>query len=155
MKGAWFKSCDSGRRFILKISQGEDIHERLKAFAKEAEVKNAIIISGIGSVSDVKFRGIKSGAKLPLTPARMRLHEDEGPLELLALTGNLFPDENDEIDAHIHISMSKSSGEVIGGHVFEAKVFASCELLVSEIIVQGVERHISKSAGTATIYIED
>ena len=154
MKGGWFKACDSGRRFILKINQGEDIHERLRAFASEADVKNGIIISAVGSVYDVEFRGIKSGAKLPLTPARTSTHMQAGPLELLSLTGNIFPDEKNETDVHMHITVSKSSGEVLGGHLYGAKVFASCEVQVSEIIVTGVERHLSKSAGTSTIYIE-
>lgn len=155
MKGGWFKACDSGRRFILKISQGEDIHERLKTFASEAGVKNGIIISAVGSVFDVEYRGIKSGAKLPLTPARTSTHMAEGPLELLSLSGNIFPDENNQTDVHMHVTVSKSSGEVLGGHLYSAKVFASCEIQISEIIVTGVERHVSKSGGTQTIFIED
>jgi hypothetical protein len=155
MKGAWFKICENGRRFILKISQGENIHESLKNFAKEADVKNAMLVSAVGSVTDVRFRGIKTGATLPLTNARMTIHQMAGPLELLGLSGNIFPDENDEADVHLHTMVSKASGEVFGGHLFDAKVFASCELVVTEIIVSGIERHLSKSAGTTTIFIEE
>jgi len=155
MKGAWFKACDQGRRFMLKVSMGEEIRARLKEFALEADVKNAIITSAVGSVYDVKLRGIKSGAKLPLTPARTSTHEEVGPFELLSLTGNLFPDENNDTDAHLHITMARASGEVIGGHLYEAKIFASCEILISEIKVTGIERHLSKAAGTSTIFIED
>lgn len=155
MKGAWFTTCENGRRFILKISQGENIHESLKRFAEEADIKNAILVSAVGSVTNVVFRGIKTGAKLPLSLHRTSIHELEGPLELLGLTGNIFPDKNGEADAHLHTIVSKSSGEVYGGHLYEAKVFASCEIVVSEIIVSGVERHLSVTGGTPTIYIED
>ena len=44
---------------------------------------------------------------------------------------------------------------MIGGHLFDAEVFASCEILFTEMIIDGIERHISKTSGTPTIYIEE
>lgn len=154
MKGGWFKECSQGRRFILKISRGESIVDRIKLFAITAGIKNATIISAVGSISDIKFRGIKTGASLPITMPRMTIHEKEGPMELLGLEGNIFPNNDGEADCHLHIIMSKSSGEVEGGHLFDANVFASCEIMITEFHVEGVERHMSKSCGTSTIYIE-
>jgi predicted DNA-binding protein with PD1-like motif len=85
----------------------------------------------------------------------MRQHHEEGPLEMLGLEGNLIVDETGDADSHFHILMSKSSGEVIGGHLYDAEVFVSCEILLTEIIVSGVERYVSKSAGTPTIFINE
>ena len=85
-----------------------------------------MIISAVGSVKNVRFRGIKAGAKLPITEPRMHLHEVEGPLELLGLEGNLLPGEAGVIDCHLHILLGKSSGEVLGGHLYDAEVFATC-----------------------------
>ncbi len=155
MDGTWFKEWDQGRRFIIKIEPGEKLRERLTAFARQSGVKNAVIISAVGSVCNAFFRGIKAGAKRPITEPRMRQHELQGPLEMLGLEGNLISTEEAEIDCHLHIILGKSSGEVVGGHLFDAEVFASCEILLTEMVVQGVERHLSKRAGTPTIFIHE
>lgn len=155
MQGAWCKEWKQGRRFILKIEPGNKIVERLLIFAQQENVKNAVIVSAIGSVQNVHFRGIKSGAKRPITEPRMRQHKEEGPFELLGLEGNLIADDCDNVDSHLHVILSKSSGEVVGGHFYDAEVFVSCEIMLTEMIVQGVERHVSKTAGTPTIYINE
>jgi hypothetical protein len=155
MEGAWYKEWTQGRRFIIKIKPEEQLRERLLEFARQTEVHNAVIVSAVGSVLNVHFRGIKTGAKRPITEPRMRQHEVVGPLELLGLEGNLISTEEGDIDCHLHVLLGKSSGEVIGGHLFDAEVFASCEILLTEMIVAGVERYPSKSGGTSTIFIDE
>ena len=155
MNGLWYKEYEQGRRFVIKLSPGERLIGRLTEFAHAAGLKNAVIVSAVGSMQNVRFRGIKTGAKLPITPPRMQLHEVEGPLELLGLEGNLFPDEQGEVDCHLHILLGKSSGELIGGHLFDAEVFASCEILLTEVLVAGIERQASKTGGVPTIFISE
>ncbi len=153
MEGLWFREVEQGRRFLIKIAPGESLQRRLVEFAHAAGVTYAVVLSAVGSVQDVKFRGIKTGAKLPITAPRVHVHEVQGPLELLGLTGNLFPDEKGELDSHLHVLASRSSGEVLGGHLFDATVFATCELVLSEIRAEGVERHLSKTGGIHTVFI--
>lgn len=151
----WCKEWKQGRNFVLTIKPGQKIVERLELFAKENNVKNAVIDSAIGSVKNVHFRGIKAGAKRPITLPRMRQHEIAGPLELLGLEGNLIINVKGEADCHLHILVSKSSGEVLGGHLYDAEVFASCELLLTEMLVEGIGRQVSEVAGTTTIFIDE
>ncbi|TCK61907.1 PPC domain-containing DNA-binding protein [Seleniivibrio woodruffii] len=155
MQGLWYKEAKTARSFIIKILPGELIADKLVEAVKELDVQYSVIVSAVGSVTDVKFRGIKTGATLPITVPRMTVHQIAYPMELLGLNGNIFPDENGEPDCHLHIQMSKSSGEVLGGHLFNARVFASCEIMITELSADGIERHVSKSAGTPTIFIED
>jgi predicted DNA-binding protein with PD1-like motif len=154
MEGLWFKEVEQGRRFVIKIAPGESVQQRLVDFADAAGVKHGVVVSAVGSVRDVKFRGIKTGAKLPITPPRIHVHEVEGPLELLAVTGNIFPDSNAEIDCHLHLLAGKSSGEVLGGHLLDASVFAICEIVLTEILAEGLERHFSKTGGIPTVFID-
>jgi predicted DNA-binding protein with PD1-like motif len=155
MEGLWFREVEQGRRFILKISPGESLKGRLVEFARAVGLRHAVVVSAVGSVQDLSFRGIKSGARLPITPARMHVHEVAGPLELLGLAGNLIPDERGEIDCHVHVIAARSSGEVLGGHLFDARVFATCEIVLSEIHADGVARHLSRTGGVATVFIAD
>lgn len=155
MEGLWYKECSKGRRFIIKITPGENLTTRLLQFAHVADVRYAMIVSAVGSVKNVKLRGIKTGAKLPITIPRVTIHHIEGPLELLGLQGNIVPGESDLLDCHFHIMMSKSNGEVVGGHLYDAEVFATCEIVLTELDVEGVERHVSKVGGIPTIYIDE
>lgn len=154
MEGIWYKEWHQGRRFVLKISPGRRIKDSLTALVSELGIRHAFITSALGSVQNVHLRGIKTGARLPITQPRMSQHQIEGPLELLGLQGNLFPDENGRIDCHLHILAAKSSGEVIGGHLFDAEVFASCEILLSEGVGEGIARHPSRSGGVPTLFID-
>ena len=154
MKGFWYKEWTQGRRFVIKIGPGEQIRTQLEDFARSAGVNNAVIISAVGSVTEVRYRGIKAGASLPITEPRMHQHQTDGPLELLGLEGNLIAEESGAIDCHLHIMVGRSSGDVVGGHLFDAKVFAACEIVLTEMLVEGVERHPSKRGGVATIFID-
>lgn len=155
MPGYWYKQVEQGRRFVLKISPGEPLQEKLLEFARAVELRHAVVVSAVGSIQDLEFRGIKAGAKLPITPPRMHLHEVAGPLELLGLTGNILPDEQGALTCHLHVMAARSSGDVLGGHLFDARVFATCEVVLSELTAEGLERHLSRSGGVHTVFIEE
>lgn len=154
-KGLWYKEYKQGRRFIVKIRPGESLVNSIKQLVNTENIHCAVILSAIGSVKNVRLKDIKSGAKLPITSARLISHELEGPLELLGLTGNIVPGEADDLDCHLHIMASKSSGDVVGGHMYDADVFATCEIVLVELIVEGVERYQSKSGGTPTLFFSE
>jgi predicted DNA-binding protein with PD1-like motif len=153
-QGFRYKEYKQGRRFMIKILPGESVVACLKQFVRDEHVHYAVILSAIGSVTKVHLNDIKSGARLPITSARLNRHELEGPLELLALSGNVVPGEADEFDCHLHIMAGKSSGDVVGGHMADAEVFATCEIVLVELVVEGIERHLSKSGGTPTIFFD-
>lgn len=155
MDGYWHKQVEQGRRFILKIKPGEPLEPKLLAFARAVDLKHAVIVSAVGSIQDLEFRGIKAGAKLPITPPRMHLHQVAGPLELLGLTGNIMPDEQGQLSCHLHVMAARSSGDVLGGHLFSARVFATCEVVLSELVAEGLERHLSRTGGVPTVFIEE
>ena len=150
-----FKECRQGRRFIISIQPGAKLVEQLLLFARHVGLEHGAIVSAIGSVRNVQFSDIQAGARLPITEPRMPVHRIEGPLDLLGLEGNLVPTESGSVDAHLHIFGAKSSGEVVGGHLIEAEVFATCEIILSEYQVEGVERQRSKTGGVDTLFFED
>ena len=154
-KGVCYKEYKQGRRFLIKIRPGESLLQSISQIAVQETIHNAVILSAIGSVKNVKLKDIKSGARLPITSARLVTHEIEGPLELLGLTGNIVPGENGAIDAHLHIMASKASGDVVGGHLFDAEVFATCEIVLVEAVLDGIERHLSKEGGTPTFFFRE
>jgi len=151
----WYRECSTGRRFIIKIEPGAKVTEALLEFASSQNIQFASMVSAVGSVRDVEFTGIQAGAHLPMTGPRIKTHRLEGPLELLGLEGNIAPNADKRLGAQFYILGSKSSGEVVGGRLVEAEVFATCEIVLAEYLVEGIERHHSATSGVDTLYIED
>ena len=149
-----WRECRDGRRFMLRIPPGSRLVEQILSFAAEVKLKHGVLVSAIGSVRNVTFSDIQAGAHLPITVPRMPVHTIDGPLDLLGIEGNLVPGPGGVVDPHLHIFGAKSNGEVIGGHLFEAEVFATCEVVLTEFIVEGVERHRSETGGIDTLYFE-
>ena len=82
---------------------------------------------------------------------RVHVDPDNGPC---AGPGNIVPCAEGKSDSHLHIMAAKSSGDVIGGHLFDCEVFATCEIVLVEILIDGVERHFSESGGTPTLFFD-
>jgi uncharacterized protein len=155
MDKLWYKESKQGRRFVIHIAPGANLVEELLTFARSVDLKFGVILSAIGSVRNIRFSDIQAGARLPITEPRMPVHEIEGPLDLLGLEGNLVPNETGKMDDHLHILGSKSSGEVVGGHLLEAEVFATCEIILVEYLAEGVERQYSTQGGIDTFFLEE
>lgn len=149
-----WRECREGRRFLLRIPPGSRLVEQILSFAAEVRLKHCVVVSAIGSVRNVTFSDIQAGAHLPITRPRMPVHTVEGPLDLLGIEGNVVPGPGGSIDPHLHIIGAKSNGEVIGGHLFEAEIFATSEVVLAEYIVEGVERMRSETGGIDTLFFE-
>jgi predicted DNA-binding protein with PD1-like motif len=92
---------------IIRMRTGTDLLEGLNKFVGEKFIKNAVILAGIGSVTDYHFH-VVSNKNLP--PA------EEFPMasvakDLIAVQGYIF---NGRVHAHITLSDENS---VIGGHL--------------------------------------
>ncbi|HEX7551927.1 MAG TPA: PPC domain-containing DNA-binding protein [Geothrix sp.] len=155
MEKIWHRECVTGRRFIIKIQPGQKITATLLAFAESKDIHFASMVSAVGSVRDVEFKDIQTGAHLPMTEPRIKTHRLEGPMELLGLEGNIALDADKRLGAQFHILASKASGEVVGGHLVDAEVFATCEIVLAEYLVEGIERYHSATTGVDTLYFEE
>ena len=92
---------------IVRMKPGTDMLEGLEKFINEKNVKNAVILTGIGSVTDYHYH-VVSDKNLP--PA------EEDPkasvaMDLIATQGYIM---NKRIHAHITLSDENS---VVGGHL--------------------------------------
>ena len=155
MEKLWYRECRTGRRFIIRLEPGAKITEALLAFARAENINFTSLVSAVGSIREVEFTGIQAGAHLPITEPRIKTHRLEGPLELMSLEGNIALNADKELDAQLYIIASKSNGEVVGGHLVDAEVFATCEIVLAEYLVDGVERHHSATGGVDTLYIAE
>ena len=59
--------------------------------------------------------------------------------EIVALAGNLSRRDGDHA-AHVHLTLAASDGRAFGGHAAPGCVVFACELVVTELLGQPLER---------------
>jgi|TARA_Y100000758_G_scaffold152610_1_gene108324 predicted DNA-binding protein with PD1-like motif len=100
-----------------RFQAGESLVSDLEALAKEKGIKEAIITSCIGSLSQLKLRNLCSYDEG--TPGFERQVVDQ-ILELVSAEGYIQPLPDGELRVHIHVAAALPSGQMIGGHCEDA-----------------------------------
>ena len=110
----------------------------LLAFARKHRL-TAGHLTGIGAISDAVV-----GYFDPQKKVYLRIHE-KGQAELLSLTGNLALSEGEPF-FHIHVALGLRDGSTRGGHLFEAMVCPTVELVLTTYS-RSVQRKIDADTG--------
>ena len=92
--------------YATRLTPGTDLKPAIASFAKAHSITAGVIVSSVGSLSEVTFR--LAGAK----PGHQPSFHKEGEYEILTLNGTVNSD-----DMHLHLAVSDSTGAVIGGHL--------------------------------------
>jgi hypothetical protein len=108
---------------LLVFHTGQEVMDGLLGFTR----KHGLVaghLTGIGALS-----GAVIGYFDPETNAYLRNQEKE-QAELLSLTGNLALFEDDPF-FHVHVALGLRDGSARGGHLFEAVVRPTVELVLT------------------------
>jgi len=100
-----------------RFQAGESLIADLESLAKNTGLKEAIVTSCIGSLSQLKLRNLCSYDEG--TPGFERQVLD-GALELVSAEGYIQPLPDGELRVHIHVAAALPSGQMIGGHCEDA-----------------------------------
>ncbi len=104
--------------YALRLHPGQDLKRELEAFAKSQHLQAAFIVTCVGSLRKVALR--------PANQQEPLFREQK--FEIVSLVGTLSPD-----GAHLHISLSDSTGATIGGHLLEGnEVYTTAEIVIGE-----------------------
>lgn len=123
---------------IIRIDIDEDIGEEIKNVAIKENIKLASI-SGLGAVGKLTVGVYK--------PKKKKYYSNsfESDFEIVSLTGTITTKDN-EVYPHIHISVGDDKGHVVGGHLNEAIVSVTCEVVL-RIIEGSVDRYYDEDIG--------
>lgn len=114
MDGSW----------VIVLKKGDKIIEKLKEFVKQKGITSGYF-NAIGAVNFVEL------AHYNLEKKRYSSKSIKKPLEIVSLIGNVaFKEE--EIVIHAHIVVGTDKMELYGGHLKEATVTATCEIILNE-----------------------
>jgi predicted DNA-binding protein with PD1-like motif len=115
---------DSGAKtYLLVFHTGQEVMKGLLAFARKHKLV-AGHLTGIGAISDAVV-----GYFDPRKKTYLRIHE-KGQHEILSLTGNLAR-YNGAPFFHVHTALGLRDGHTRGGHLFEATVRPTVELVLT------------------------
>jgi len=133
-----------GRIFILRLHQGERLHEVIEKFAAEKQVSSALcfFLGGAEDKSKVVV-GPKDGAALPPEPMVTLLkgvHEACG-------VGTIFTDEQGKPKLHMHASFGRNEKAATGCVRMGVDVWQIGEAVVLELTCSSAKRAKDKDTG--------
>lgn len=136
---------DHPKTFVLILETGEELTTTLNKFATENKL-SASSFKAIGAFSSVKLGWFNWETKKYQTA--VELNEQ---VELLSLIGDIALKDG-KPQVHAHVVIGKSDGTAHGGHLLEARIRPTCEIVLSES-PKHLEKQIDPESGIALIRI--
>ena len=116
-------SDGEAKTYLLEFRTGQEVMKGLLAFARKHKLA-AGHLTGIGAISHAVI-----GYFDPQTKTYLR-NPEPGQAEVLSLTGNLALDGNQPF-FHVHVALGRRDGSARGGHLFEAIVRPTMEVVLT------------------------
>ncbi len=134
-----------GRVFVIRLEDGDVLHECIERFAREKGIRAAALIA-VG--------GADAGSRLVVGPAESRPATPIEPLELalgdaceVAGTGTLFPDEDGAPMIHMHVAAGRGDRTITGCVRRGVKVWHVLEIILIELTDNRSVRKLAPELG--------
>ena len=139
-----YSEAKQGRTFVIRLEDGDIIHEKLEEFARMHAIEAAALIA-LGAV-DGRSKlvvGPEQGRSLTITPMEHVLsdvHEISG-------VGTIFPNEDHNPVLHMHIACGREQSTVTGCVRRGVKVWHLLELILFELLDSSASRMFNDQIG--------
>ena len=125
-------SAQPGRVFVLRLEDGEIVHECLERFAAENGIARAVLtLHGGADGGSVLVTGPREDrCPPPIAPQTTTLdhvHEVVG-------SGTIFPDQNGAPSLHVHLACGRGKNTVTGCIRTGVKVWHVLEVVMTELV---------------------
>jgi predicted DNA-binding protein with PD1-like motif len=131
-----FSQAKQGRVFVIRLEDGDIVHEELERFAREQSIRAASLIAVGGA--DTGSRLIVGPEKARAAPIRPLEHVLENVHEISGV-GTIFPDEADHPVLHMHMACGRNGKTVTGCIRSGVKTWQVMEIILLELVdTQGV-----------------
>lgn len=139
-----YSEARQGRIFVIRLEDGETVHEAMEKFAHDHSLSAAamIILGGAAEGSKLVV-GPEEGQARPVNPMQHVLdnvHEVAG-------TGTLFPDEDGHPVLHLHMACGRKGNTVTGCIRDGVKVWQIMEVVVFELVDTAGKRFLDADLG--------
>jgi hypothetical protein len=125
MKSRLLHEADGQRTFVLVLKSGDETMACLQAFAKQQRIQ-AAQFTGIGALSraTLNYFDWETKAYQPIP-----VHEQ---VEVASLIGDIALSPSAEPALHIHAVLGRRDGTALAGHLTEAHVRPTLEIVLTE-----------------------
>ncbi len=132
-----YSEAKPGRVFIVRLEDGEVLHERIEEFACEHGIEAAALIAvGVADGGSTLVVGPENGRSSPVIPMEQGLrgeHEAAG-------TGTIFPDSDGRPVLHMHLACGRNRETVTGCVRRGVKIWHVLEVVIWELTQTGARR---------------
>jgi predicted DNA-binding protein with PD1-like motif len=125
MRSKLLHEAGGQKTYALIFETGDEVMSNLKAFAENNRLGGSHF-TGIGAFEDVTL-GYFDWAKKDYKAIPIREQ-----VEVVSLVGDIAQGEESEPAVHAHVVLGKSDGTALGGHLLEARVRPTLELMLVE-----------------------
>jgi uncharacterized protein len=133
------------KTYVLIFETGSELAAGLKRFAEEQKLRGSSF-KAIGALSSVKLGWFNWETKNYQTSVAL----DE-QVELLSMIGDIA-DRDGKPEVHAHVIVAKADGTAHGGHLLEAKVRPTCEVILIESPAH-LQKRMDAESGIALIRV--
>ena len=119
-----FASLSLRKIHVLRIDPGEDVLESVQEFLRQADVRQAVILGGYGTLAAYHLHWVTHNR----IPTENAFGRGEGGIEILSMNGLVVNGE-----PHIHVALSTQDG-AFGGHLEPGcTAYVLCEVFFAEV----------------------
>ncbi len=125
-----YSEASQGRIFVIRLEDGDIVHEAIEAFAREVSLRAAALIA-VG--------GADKGSRLVVGPADGRAETIDPMTRVLANvhevagTGTIFPDRAGTPKLHMHMACGRNNDTTTGCVRAGVRVWQVLEVVVFEL----------------------
>jgi len=126
-----YSEARAGRIFVIRLEQGDDLHECVEGFARKESIERAYVLA-LGALDEGSklVCGPKDGNASPVEPMKTSINE---PRELAGV-GTIFPDEKGNPSLHMHAATGRNETSITGCTRAGVKVWKVLEVIVQELV---------------------
>ena len=126
-----YSEAKQGRIFVIRLEDGDIVHEAIERFAREQSIRAAaLIIIGGADAGSTLVVAPEEGRATTISPMEHILdnvHEITG-------TGTIFPDEEGNPVLHCHIACGRKASTITGCVRKGVKVWHVMEVILFELV---------------------
>ena len=129
---------------VFRVKPHQELASEIARYCRQNGISSGVVIGIIGSVESARLNFLRE------LPGKYETKEYKGPLEIVCAQGSVAL-KDDELLTHVHIQLF-SPEECRGGHLVEAKVFSTAEVVIAELDYQ-LRRYLDPYTGLNELQI--
>ncbi len=132
-----YSEAKQGRVFVIRLEDGDIVHEEIERFAREKSIEAAfLIIVGGADEGSAFVVGPEEGRSKPVQPMKHILDN----VHEIAGVGTIFPDDTGAPVLHMHMACGREDSTVTGCVREGVKVWHIMEIVLIELVGSSAKR---------------